>query len=923
MSEETLTFDIIGKDDASGAFSRVGAAAAGMSASMDIAALQAKVLDDALRHQVSAAKVSESAIASLTRADKILAETVAKPMETVIVTAKAAKALDGLRTTADRMRATFPQFTAVINDAEAKRTLAALAAEAKVTAAAVDKAFGGDGTGRGGTGGIGGKVLGGLFGGAAGGAASGAAGTAATAGGGAGGAGGGTGAVVAGVAGIAAVGSGVAGIIPLLAAATLGVGAFGALALPTITAVTGAVSSLSTDTAAYDAATTKAARNTALAKIKADWAALSPGQAAAVKGIQALQASFGNLATALAPLTLKVLNAGLKAANDLLPALKPLATAAGGALVTLLGQFDKFAQSAGFKAFIANMSKLAGPAILAIGEGFGKVAVAAGKLLIAMESPDALRILNGLFTATAGIINGLAWAFTKATPFIINSFHGWAAAFDQWRHNLAGDVHQVSNVIDGIRVAWVTTGHGIETAWNTTWRNVNAAFNTVKSAILTGVRTLADGVLGFFGTIINGAAKAFGWIPLIGGPLRAAAAQFNTFAAQVNAALGGIQNRTITVTVDMATGTAVGGGGTRLHGARGLYVVQGTGPTADDVLIRASRGELVVPANLVSAGLVDHLKGLIPGFASGGSVASRGAAYLKGWHKSEGTVNAQIDHRTHDLHIDTILAGAAGLSKTLHAKYAKAEAADKKTLAGLTTERTVLRDWRTQLSGSDVSLNAWIAAAGKTPALRENVAGWRRQLAAHKKTINEISAMLGLTGAQLAADAAAAKAAAAASAASAAAVAAASAAGGGAGSTGASAAATVAAAVPLTPAAALALLSPAGSGGIQIPALTGPGGGAGAFPWSGWGGASGSSGSSGWGDWGGGDQGRPGMAGSGGGTGSSGGSQDQLGAKLDRLAAKLDQLIGVTAAVPRATGEHVGAAIGGAAHDASFRRRYG
>lgn len=54
--------------------------------------------------------------------------------------------------------------------------------------------------------------------------------------------------------------------------------------------------------------------------------------------------------------------------------------------------------------------------------------------------------------------------------------------------------------------------------------------------------------------------------------------------------------------------------------AEGGYVTGGTTGTADDVLARVSRGELIVPAGLVSAGAVDHLRGLIPGFAGGGYV---------------------------------------------------------------------------------------------------------------------------------------------------------------------------------------------------------------------------------------------------------------------------------------------------------------
>jgi len=70
----------------------------------------------------------------------------------------------------------------------------------------------------------------------------------------------------------------------------------------------------------------------------------------------------------------------------------------------------------------------------------------------------------------------------------------------------------------------------------------------------------------------------------------------------------------------------------------GLYVAAGTTPTADDVLIRASKGELVVPANMVSAGAVDHLRGAIPGFAAGGVTGSYGPGRVAGippWGNAE------------------------------------------------------------------------------------------------------------------------------------------------------------------------------------------------------------------------------------------------------------------------------------------------
>jgi hypothetical protein len=54
--------------------------------------------------------------------------------------------------------------------------------------------------------------------------------------------------------------------------------------------------------------------------------------------------------------------------------------------------------------------------------------------------------------------------------------------------------------------------------------------------------------------------------------------------------------------------------------AAGMFVTGGE-PGKDSVLIKAMPGELVVPKHVVDKGAVDHLRGTIPGFASGGLVA--------------------------------------------------------------------------------------------------------------------------------------------------------------------------------------------------------------------------------------------------------------------------------------------------------------
>jgi SLT domain-containing protein len=165
--------------------------------------------------------------------------------------------------------------------------------------------------------------------------------------------------------------------------------------------------------------------------------------------------------------------------------------------------------------------------------------------------------------------------------------------------------------------------------------------------------------------------------------------------------------------------------------APGWAVVGERGPE----LVKFSGGEQVVPG--------------VPGFATGGQVARQGAADLRAWraHRQE-TVNLQIEHTAAAQHKAAVLASAR-LPKALHAHYVALAARDKKHLNALYSERTVMRDWRGNLAGSDATLHSWIAAAGNTRSLQPSVRAWKRQLAGQEHTIGEISLMLGLTTAQL------------------------------------------------------------------------------------------------------------------------------------------------------------------------------
>jgi hypothetical protein len=365
---------------------------------------------------------------------------------------------------------------------------------------------------------------------------------------------GGLGAVTGSIAGIvaaapvvAALAVAVAQAAAALAAATLGVGAFGLLALPTFKAVSGALAKIKNDTAAYEGATTKAARNTALKKIRDDWAALTPAQRTAVRGIQGLETEFGKLSRKLEPITLKVLNAGLAAAKPLLKDLLPFATTAGNAIAGLLTGLDKFFAPApkvkpsgpigsklapisglpvaptGFQNFVSQMHSLEGPAITALGNGLGKIAGAVGNLITAAAKPNSIKVLSGLLSVLAGIINGVAWAITTISGNMVkwqDIAHQTANKFDEFRHDAARVFAAVATIFDISRHTVATWGHDVAGYFDTLRHAIATIWDKMISVTIGATRTFLGNLSGVFSNGLRAIVGFFSKLPgQIGGAL--------------------------------------------------------------------------------------------------------------------------------------------------------------------------------------------------------------------------------------------------------------------------------------------------------------------------------------------------------------------------------------------------------------------
>lgn len=184
----------------------------------------------------------------------------------------------------------------------------------------------------------------------------------------------------------------------------------------------------------------------------------------------------------------------------------------------------------------------------------------------------------------------------------------------------------LSNALSGllglVRGAWSRVTSLMSTPIQAAVRSVSGAFAVLRSVVAAAVRPLAGAFeavgsagsrmwtsvlrpalralasvwLTVVGALVTGAAKAFGWVPGIGGKLKNAAAEFNKFKDKVNASIDGITpSKTVTVgIVTRKINTATLAGQQRF--AVGGYVSgPGTG-TSDSINALLSNGEFVMSA---------------------------------------------------------------------------------------------------------------------------------------------------------------------------------------------------------------------------------------------------------------------------------------------------------------------------------------
>jgi Transglycosylase SLT domain len=235
------------------------------------------------------------------------------------------------------------------------------------------------------------------------------------------------------------------------------------------------------------------------------------------------------------------------------------------------------------------------------------------------------RVLNDI-GAGARIWSG------NTTGLFTRTWSGILGGARIWGQNIAGIFTQT------IPAAARTGLSAISSAWNATWNTLKAAFRVF----------VVDGILTPLGWIIDGAAKAFGWVPGLGGKLQGAARAFAKFKDDVNTALGGINGRTVNVSVAMTSSTNPYPGGISGRKAAGGRIT-GPGGPRDDIagLYALSNGEWVIRADsaarygLAAMDAVNRGKAVIR-YASGGPVGVNVQAVTPGYKTVESALMASV-----------------------------------------------------------------------------------------------------------------------------------------------------------------------------------------------------------------------------------------------------------------------------------------
>lgn len=365
----------------------------------------------------------------------------------------------------------------------------------------------------------------------------------------------------------------------------------------------------------------------------------------AQSGLRAFQnlPIWGQLAIGLAPAIAGALTSGILLAVG--GGVLALGIAAAAKSPAVKSAFDSFKDTAK-TAFKDLGGPLQAPLVRAL-SAFGAEAVKIAPTInnmVAMVAPHLDGLVLGLTKMVDNIMPGFSKAFEASLPFLDKlgeKLPSIGTAISQFFELIADSgpeaMHVFTFLIDALNVIIVVLGGTISFAakyystmigfWKgvgdvavSAWHAIVDAFNGAKSAIISAFSSLTSAILGFVGTIINAAAKAFGWIPGIGPKLQQAAADFNAFKNQVNAALAAIDKHVVITIERKFIGGTLGGSGGYRGFSHGGVAGAASGGSRNRLVMTGEHGRELVDFNAGRVYNNNQTERMMAG-AGGGAVA--------------------------------------------------------------------------------------------------------------------------------------------------------------------------------------------------------------------------------------------------------------------------------------------------------------
>jgi hypothetical protein len=294
------------------------------------------------------------------------------------------------------------------------------------------------------------------------------------------------------------------------------------------------------------------------------------------------------------------------------------------AIQAVSARVTEFVQSEGFTSFLTRVRSAAGTAFEYFKTNvLPRLQEFAGYLRDTVI-PIVVSIINDHFKKLQGVFNDVRDAVSENKPQLTQLWNGLQAVAKVVIEKVIPFLYTVGSV------TLPALGKAISSVITVT-AGIVTAFNAIKEPIRAAIQFVWEKVSGVFENILTGSAKAFGWVPGLGGKLETAAEDFTAFRDDVNRSLDGIDDEAINVAmkysakgVNLSAPSSVGRGmwrGGPLHGP-------GTG-TSDDIPIMGSDGEHMWTAREVLAAgghrAVEALralalKGGLRGFRNGGAL---------------------------------------------------------------------------------------------------------------------------------------------------------------------------------------------------------------------------------------------------------------------------------------------------------------